>query len=123
MRNIEREITTVNTMIEIYCRDNHRDQTEHPCPECRELMAYAERHTRACPRGESKGDCGSCTIHCYKPEMRERIRAAMRYAGPRMSLKHPVLTAYHLSSKRKARKAAQAEQQCASKAEPHEEDK
>jgi hypothetical protein len=111
MRNIEREISTVNTMIEIYCRDNHRNQAEHPCPECRELMAYAERHTRACPRGESKGDCGSCTIHCYKPEMRERIRAAMRYSGPRMTLSHPVLTAYHLASKRKAHKAAQTEQQ------------
>jgi hypothetical protein len=27
--------------------------------------------------------------------MRERIRAVMRYAGPRMSYRHPILTLFH----------------------------
>ena len=34
--------------------------------------------------------------HCYKPEMRERIRQVMRYSGPRMITKHPVAAIRHL---------------------------
>ena len=34
-------------------------------------------------RQEEKTFCSNCTVHCYRPEMRERIRTVMRYAGPR----------------------------------------
>jgi hypothetical protein len=32
--------------------------------------------------------------------MRERIRSVMRYSGPRMLLRHPVLSVWHLLDKR-----------------------
>jgi hypothetical protein len=35
-------------------------------------------------------------VHCYKPDMREKVRAVMRYAGPRMLRRHPVLSVLHL---------------------------
>lgn len=39
--------------------------------------------------------CGKCKIHCYKPSMREKIKMVMRYSGPRMIYKHPVMLAKH----------------------------
>lgn len=37
-----------------------------------------------------KTKCHKCSVHCYMPEMRERIKEVMRYSGPRMLLHHPV---------------------------------
>ena len=48
-----------------------------------------------CPFGEEKTTCARCPVHCYKPAMRERVRAVMRYAGPRMLLRHPILALQH----------------------------
>ncbi len=35
-------------------------------------------------------------MHCYRPEMRQRVRDVMIFAGPRMLLRHPVLALLHL---------------------------
>ena len=48
--------------------------------------------------------CSACPIHCYKPEMREKIRTVMRYGGPRMLLYHPMMTLRHMLLTRKAEK-------------------
>ena len=45
---------------------------------------------------EEKTFCSNCTVHCYRPEMRERIRTVMRYAGPRMLFHHPVMAIRHM---------------------------
>jgi hypothetical protein len=52
---------------------------------------------------EGKPTCAKCPIHCYKPAMKERIRDVMRYAGPRMLRRHPVLAIRHLLNGLKAR--------------------
>jgi hypothetical protein len=97
---IERERKTVEAMARIFCRNRHRRDL---CPECSELLAYAGRRLDKCPFGEMKPACSNCPIHCYKPDMREQIRAVMRYAGPRIVWRHPVLAAYHLiDARRKA---------------------
>jgi hypothetical protein len=49
-----------------------------------------------CPFQENKSTCANCTVHCYKPDMRQRVRAVMRYAGPRMMWRHPILALTHL---------------------------
>ena len=46
--------------------------------------------------GTGKPTCSKCPVHCYKPEMRDRIREVMRYAGPRMYKRHPILTFFHV---------------------------
>ena len=59
-----------------------------------------------CPFMETKTFCSACKVHCYKPEMREKIRAVMRFSGPRMLLYHPILAIWHLiCSMREKRKA------------------
>ncbi len=94
-RRLAREARTVEAMVRMYCRDRHGDG-EELCPACRELLAYAWRRLERCPFGEGKTTCARCPVHCYKPDMRERMRAVMRYAGPRMLLSHPLLALQHL---------------------------
>ena len=54
------------------------------------------RRLENCPYGEKKTTCAHCVIHCYKSDMRERIREVMRFAGPRMMLRHPILAVAHM---------------------------
>jgi len=57
---------------------------------------YANEKLDRCPYGQNKPTCNRCPIHCYKPQQREQARHIMRYAGPRMLLKHPILAIKHL---------------------------
>jgi hypothetical protein len=59
-------------------------------------LDYARTRLRKCPFQEGKTTCAKCPIHCYKPDRREKIRAVMRYAGPRMLVRHPILALLHL---------------------------
>ena len=86
---------TLHAMLDIYCRARHARRGAL-CAECRELFDYAEARRAKCPFGENKPTCARCTVHCYKPAMRTRIREVMKYAGPRMLAAHPVLAVRHL---------------------------
>jgi len=90
-----REKRTVAAMISMYCRGRHGSRKEL-CPTCADLLAYARRRVDGCPFGEEKPTCANCPIHCYRADMRQRIREVMRYSGPRMLLRHPVLAFLHL---------------------------
>ena len=68
----EYEKQTVSLMIRLYCKHNHR--TKELCPECAELDSYARFRSNHCPFMENKTFCSNCKVHCYKPEMREKIR-------------------------------------------------
>ena len=86
----EREKQIVSEMIRLYCRKRHGTRTGL-CPECAELDAYARTRSDRCPFMETKTFCSNCKVHCYKPEMREKIREVMRFSGPRMLFHHPVM--------------------------------
>ena len=94
-RRIAREKRTIRAMLVIYCRGHHVAD-EVPCSECCELLDYATNRLDRCPFGAAKPTCGKCTVHCYKPAMRSKARAVMRYAGPRMIWRHPILALRHL---------------------------
>jgi predicted amidophosphoribosyltransferase len=97
-----REAKTFQAMVRIYCHDLH-SSPGGLCPECQGLIAYAQARLERCPFQEDKPTCAKCSVHCYQPAMRERVRIVMRYAGPRMLVRHPVLSIYHLlAGKRKA---------------------
>jgi hypothetical protein len=93
---LEREKKTLLAMLKIYCRNNHKSKGKKLCPDCQQLREYAEERLQKCPFGATKGPCSQCEIHCYKPEMRKCIRNVMRYSGPRMLGRHPVLAMAHL---------------------------
>ena len=90
---IRREKATVDHMIRIYCKAHHKEPL---CESCEEMMAYAHHRLSRCPFGEQKSTCGKCTIHCYKPDMRDQIKEVMRYAGPRMLIHNPLSAVQHL---------------------------
>ena len=89
------EVRTIRSMIRIYCAAHH-GPAKGVCSECADLLAYAEQRIAECPFGLAKPVCNQCTVHCYKPAMREQVRIVMRYAGPRMLRRHPVLAVRHL---------------------------
>ena len=93
-REMEKE--TVSLMIDLYCCKNHRSGKEL-CPECAKLKTYALERCDKCPFMETKTFCSNCKVHCYKPEMREKIRQVMAFSGPRMIFYHPVMALRHVT--------------------------
>ena len=94
-QRMPRERRTVEAMIGLYCSQQHRPE-DGLCPECAALRAYARYRLTKCPFQEGKTTCAKCPVHCYKPDMREKIRSVMRYSGPRMLYRHPTLALLHL---------------------------
>ena len=102
----------VREMIALWCRGHHagRERADGAgpvdsvrlgrrdvmlCPACAELAAYATARVGRCPHMGTKTFCSACPTHCYGPEMRERIREVMRWAGPRMLRYRPVPALRH----------------------------
>jgi len=94
-KRLEREKKTITAMIELYCHDLHKPGTGL-CLDCADLLVYAEKRLNNCPYGITKPTCAKCITHCYKPFMRGQIQKVMRYAGPRMLRRHPVLALWHI---------------------------
>ena len=92
---IQREKRTVEKMIHLYCHGQHQMRGAL-CVDCRELLAHAQRRLDTCVWGENKRVCARCPIHCYEPALRRQMIAVMRYAGPRMLFRHPMLAIGHL---------------------------
>ena len=83
-------------MIELWCRENHGSL--ELCGKCRELLDYSLGRLDRCKFGNAKTKCHKCPLHCYRPDMRERIRAVMRFSGPRMIFYHPLEAVRYLLS-------------------------
>lgn len=104
----EREKRTVALMIRLYCRKKHGTK-KNLCLECEALSQYAMQRSDKCPFMETKTFCSNCRVHCYKPEMREKIREVMRFSGPRMILHHPVMAVRHVIESKKEKKRLEKE--------------
>ena len=98
----EREKETVSLMIAIYCRKKHGRKTL--CSDCAALDAYARLRSDKCPFMETKTFCSNCKVHCYRADMREKIREVMRFSGPRMIFHHPVMAIRHVIETNKEKK-------------------
>jgi hypothetical protein len=96
---LKHEHDTLVCMTSIYCGDLHQHADGELCEDCDELMQYAERRLAKCPYGDRKPTCAKCPIHCYKKQPREQVREIMRYAGPRMTFRHPVKSLVHVFDK------------------------
>lgn len=92
---LKREQHTIHVMIGMYCQTHHHP-TGDLCEQCEKLFRYAMERIDKCPFREHKPTCVKCPIHCYKPAMREQVRLVMRFAGPRMLFRHPLLAVLHL---------------------------
>ncbi|OGS56629.1 MAG: hypothetical protein A3K60_01315 [Euryarchaeota archaeon RBG_19FT_COMBO_56_21] len=101
---MRREKRTVRAMVRMYCSHHHASPS-NLCSDCDKLIKYSETRVDRCVYKQSKPTCAKCPIHCYEPLSRERMKAVMRYTGPRMLYTHPYLAIAHaLDSARKPRK-------------------
>lgn len=99
----EREKKLVSQMIALYCKKKHHTRSGL-CPECAALEAYARQRSEKCPFMETKTFCSNCPVHCYKADMREKIRKVMAFSGPWMLLYHPVTAIRHVLETKKERR-------------------
>ena len=95
---LEQEKRTVTTMIKMYCKKNH-NPIDTFCDSCTNLLNYAILRLDSCQFGNNKPVCENCSVHCYKVDMREKIRNVMRFSGPRMIYTHPIMGFRHLFRK------------------------
>ena len=93
-KRMAREWQTIAAMIACYCRDHHATRPTL-CPDCQGLLDYAAIRLERCRFGLEKPVCAKCPVHCYQCARREQVRTVMRYAGPRMLWRHPVLCLRH----------------------------
>ena len=77
-----REFLTVSSMIELYCKHHH----QHPtlCNDCLTLMALCKHAYEAHLQ----------TKRFKAEQQRQQIREVIKWAGPRLFFKHPLLTCY-----------------------------
>ncbi len=92
---LEREKVTIMKMVKIYCARFHKPEGEL-CANCQALAEYAMNCVTRCHYGEDKPVCGLCPTNCFFEDSYTRIAAIMRYAGPRMLYKHPLLACSHI---------------------------
>lgn len=92
--NIEKkrmvEVRIVACMIDVYEKGNPGKIDTGA------LKEYAAKRISCCPRMAEKTFCSACPIHCYRKKEQEEIREVMRYAGPRMLVRHPLMTLSHM---------------------------
>lgn len=100
---MRRERLTVLRMVELRCRLVHGSGHGTLCSACASLMEYVDQRLEKCPLRDDKPTCLKCPVHCYSPARREEIRNVMRFSGPRMLLRHPLLTFFHLWDGKKGR--------------------
>jgi len=110
----KRELKTVSAMIRLYCLDNH-GMNRDLCTDCTEIWEYAQIRVTYCPLLPDKPTCTNCPVHCYKNAMRERIKVIMRYSGPRMMWRHPILALLHFAESLRDRQRASIKKRLASR--------
>jgi hypothetical protein len=96
-----RALETIAAMVQMYCRGQAHAGAAPLCTDCGRLLAYAGRRLERCVFGDAKPNCADCAVHCYRADMRTRIRTVMRWAGPRMLLRHPIHTITHMLAERR----------------------
>ncbi|MEG1211249.1 MAG: nitrous oxide-stimulated promoter family protein [Leclercia sp.] len=98
-KRIAREKETIRKMIALYekqCPQASQEAGHYPA-----LNDYADKRLDKCVFGEEKPACKQCPVHCYQPVKREEMKQVMRWAGPRMLWRHPILTIRHLIDDRR----------------------
>jgi len=80
-------------MLTDYCHGHHPGPDL--CPDCQALLDYALTRLARCPFQAEKPTCAHCPVHCYQTIQREKMKSVMRYSGPRLLWRHPLLALGH----------------------------
>lgn len=97
MTRIEKEKQTIELMINIYCKKKHKHKDKDKlCDQCQELLEYAHKRLDFCKFGNEKSFCSKCQIHCYKKDMKSKVKDVMRFSGPRLMIYSPIQFIKHI---------------------------
>lgn len=91
---LQQEQATIAIMVRLFCKAKHETR-DGLCPDCQELLDYAQERVAGCMFLPEKPVCGRCPVHCYQAPYRERVREVMRFAGPRLMFKNPLAVVRH----------------------------
>src|SRR5512140_2445524 len=86
-------------MLHIWCAAHPlhvRSRRGALCAGCDALFEYARYRLLTWPYGDEKPTCMQCPIHCYTKDKRDQMHEVMRFAVPRMILRHPILAFHHV---------------------------
>lgn len=100
---VQRDLRTLQAIGSIYCAAHHAGALKDDagmCEECAAVIKYTHERASACPYNH-EGNCQDCKLKCNRGEQQQRIKAIMKYAAPRMLVKHPIMTMEYLAKKRK----------------------
>jgi hypothetical protein len=95
------EVATLKKFFEIYCNDEHTNQTDHCkqlnykdtkinvelhlCTSCIKLIDYSFDRLSECPHNP-KPRCRTCKTPCYSKEEWKKVPKLMRYSGIKLGL-------------------------------------
>ncbi|MBN1958531.1 MAG: nitrous oxide-stimulated promoter family protein [Desulfuromonadales bacterium] len=100
-RREKKDLQILALFTAVYCRDHQHQATmrltDLPeqlrklsgyryCSDCLEFLEYAVERRMRCPL-EDKPSCKHCSVHCYRPGHREKVREIMRFSGQRLILR------------------------------------
>jgi len=91
---LQQEQATIASMTQLFCGAKHGSR-ERLCPDCQQLLDYAQDRVSHCMFLPQKPVCARCPVHCYQPFYRERVKEVMRFAGPRLMFKYPLAVVRH----------------------------
>lgn len=107
----EVELKTMGEIIGIYCHLQHGKinlfrhmmhrwrgtykENMQLCEDCEDVWKFSKQRIDRCPYMEEKTFCSMCKTHCYG-RYREKVKAMMRFGGPRMLLISPIMVIKHL---------------------------
>lgn len=95
MSKIEKEKEIIELMVNIYCKKKHKHK-DGLCSECSELLEYANKKLDFCKFGNEKNFCSKCPIHCYKKDMKIKVKEVMKFSGPRLIIYRPIQFFRHI---------------------------
>ena len=90
---VAKEKRIIESMITNFCFDMHKGS--EVCPDCKELIEYADKKLLKCPFIENKPICSKCDIHCYNKNHKDQIKLVMRTMGPKMLYTNPLDTIWY----------------------------
>jgi len=93
-KNISKEKKTFDKMLKIYCKKKHKSKVF--CHECLEIQKYVYERIERCPFILDKPFCAHCKVHCYQKQMREKVIEIMKFSGPKMIFRAPILSIKHV---------------------------
>ena len=88
-------------MIKIFCKGNHPDDNSNNssnlCNMCHDMEKYIHNRIDYCK--QNNFFCAYCDNKCHPMDKSDYLKKIMRYSGPRILKKYPIMSIKHFLKK------------------------